>query len=62
MEKICIKNMSVKHSFEKNETATMFFLKKSSLVERADILKTVPDSHIVKIGSHNEVFIWQPYL
>ena len=32
MEKICIMNMSVYHSFEKNETATMFFLKKDSLV------------------------------
>ena len=32
MEKICIGNMGVKHSFEKNETATMFFLKKPSLV------------------------------
>ena len=29
MEKICIKNMGVLHSFEKNETATMFFLKKT---------------------------------
>ena len=31
MEKICIKSMGVWHSFEKNETATMFFLKKPSL-------------------------------
>ena len=31
MEKIftCIKNIGVWHSFEKNETATMFFLKKT---------------------------------
>ena len=29
---ICIKNMGIYHSFEKNETATMFFLKKPSLV------------------------------
>ena len=27
-----IKNMGVYHGFEKNETATMFFLKKPSLV------------------------------
>ena len=26
--KICIKNIGVQHSLEKNETATMFFLKK----------------------------------
>ena len=34
MEKICtcIKNIGVWHSLEKNETATMFFLKKPSLV------------------------------
>ena len=34
MEKICIciKNIGVWHSFEKNETATMFFLKKPFLV------------------------------
>ena len=34
MEKICtcIKNIGVWHRFEKNETATMFFLKKPSLV------------------------------
>ena len=32
MEKICIMNFSIKHSFEKNETATIFFLKKPSLV------------------------------
>ena len=32
MEKTCIKNMGVWYSFEKNETATMFFLKKPSLV------------------------------
>ena len=34
MEKICIciKNIGVWHSFEKNETATMFFLKKAFLV------------------------------
>ena len=31
MENI-IKNMGVYHGFEKNETATMFFLKKPSLV------------------------------
>ena len=28
-----IKNMGVQHSFEKNETATMYFLKKPSLVK-----------------------------
>ena len=33
MEKICIKNMSL-YSFEKNETAIMFSLEKSSLVLR----------------------------
>ena len=34
MKKIftCIKNIGVWHSFEKNETATMFFLKKPFLV------------------------------
>ena len=32
MKKICIKTIGVWHSFEKNETATMFFLKKPSLV------------------------------
>ena len=32
MEMICIKNMGIYHSFEKNEIATMFFLKKPSLV------------------------------
>ena len=30
--KICIKNIGVQHSLEKNETATMFFLKKPFLV------------------------------
>ena len=35
MEKTCIKNMSVEHNFERNETATMFFLKKPSLVSTA---------------------------
>ena len=30
--KICIKNIGIKHSLEKNETATMFFLKKPFLV------------------------------
>ena len=30
--KICIKNIGVQHSLEKNETTTMFFLKKRSLV------------------------------
>ena len=36
MEKIftCIKIIGVWHSFEKNETATMFFLKKPFLVTR----------------------------
>ena len=33
MENI-IQNMGVYHGFEKNETATMFFLKKPSLVQR----------------------------
>ena len=33
--KICIKNIGVQHSLEKNETATMFFLKKPSLVKLA---------------------------
>ena len=28
LEKICIKNKGVHHSLKKNETATMFFLKK----------------------------------
>ena len=39
MEKICtcIKNIGVWHSFEKNETATMFFLKKPFLVRRVEI-------------------------
>ena len=36
MKKICIKNMGVKHSFDKNETPTMFCLK-PSLVLRVDI-------------------------
>ena len=30
--KICIKNIGVQYSLEKNETATMFFLKKPFLV------------------------------
>ena len=30
--KICIKNIGVQHSLEKNETATMFFLQKPFLV------------------------------
>ena len=34
--KICIKNIGVQHSLEKNETATMFFLKKTFLVNFAD--------------------------
>ena len=29
---MCIKNISVQHSLDKNETATMFFLKKPFLV------------------------------
>ena len=29
MKKICIKSMDVYHSFKRNETATMFFLKKT---------------------------------
>ena len=32
MEIICIKDMGVYNRFEKNETATMFFLKKPSPV------------------------------
>ena len=28
-EKICIRNIGVQHSLEKNEAATMFFLKKT---------------------------------
>ena len=31
--KICIKNIGVQHSLEKNVTATMFFLKKHFLVK-----------------------------
>ena len=31
--KICIKNIGVQQSLEKNETATIFFLKKPFLVE-----------------------------
>ena len=30
--KICIKNIGVQHRLEKNETATMFFLKQTFLV------------------------------
>ena len=29
---VCIRNMGIYHSLEKNETATMIFLKKTSLV------------------------------
>ena len=40
MEKVCtcIKDIGVWHSFEKNETATMFFLKKPSLVVKVNTL------------------------
>ena len=38
MEKICIKNMGVEHSL-KNETATMFFLRKPSLVLATVVLQ-----------------------
>ena len=31
--KICIKNIGVQHSLEKNEAATMFFIKKPFLVQ-----------------------------
>ena len=38
MEKVCIKNMSMEHSFEKNETATIFFLKKPFQVNIYDVV------------------------
>ena len=59
MEKICIciKNIGVWHSFEKNETATMFFLKKPFLVVNTKMLSmilwNIPETKILeykKIG------------
>ena len=43
MEKIfaCIKNIGVWHSFEKNETATMFFLKKPFLVKNNAVYRII---------------------
>ena len=39
--KICIKNIGVQHSLDKNETATMFFLKKPFPVSVGDLFHCI---------------------
>ena len=59
MEKICIKNMGVKQSFEKNEN--MFFLRKPSLVSFFLVFKCNfdDDSNCLEDLSPNEIYTWK---
>ena len=48
--KICIRNIGVQHSLEKNETVTMFFLKTPFLVLRILFFKTHGTFYHHRIG------------
>ena len=51
--KICVKNIGVQHSLEKNETATMFFLKKPFLVRIFTHIKTKTSLKVSQNYNHN---------